>query len=94
MATDAVTRREVLRKLDQLPPEDLVELALFIDFLVFKEQRQPRPDGPLPAVEDSDAETLLPGSLTARFQGFVRSPIPVAELLEDYELALMEDTEP
>ena len=89
MSAGSVTRQDVLRKLDQLPPEGLTELALFIDFLAFKERRPPRRKAQHPAAGGSAAEALLPGSATARFRGFVRSPISVAELLDDYELTLM-----
>ncbi len=58
MSTGSVTRQDVLRKLDQLPPEGLAELALFIDFLTFKERHTPQRQAHRPAVRGSTQERL------------------------------------
>jgi hypothetical protein len=58
MSAGSVTRQDVLRKLDQLPPEGLTELALFIDFLAFKERRPPQRKARRPATSGSAQERL------------------------------------
>jgi hypothetical protein len=42
MSTQVVTKDEILRSLDELPAEKLVDVQQFIEFLRSKAQRRPR----------------------------------------------------
>jgi hypothetical protein len=42
MATEMVTKDDVIRALDELPAESLVEVRRFVDFMRFKAQSRPR----------------------------------------------------
>lgn len=89
---DTSIRQQTQTLLDQLPPEGLEELAQFIEFLVFKYHldRAPIASPSTPAA----ASLRVPAdSLTAHFQGFIQSPLTVAELSTAYELDLMGDEE-
>jgi len=46
MATEIVTKDDVIRALDGLPAESLAEVRRFVDFVRFKSKRRP---APLPA---------------------------------------------
>ena len=42
MATEVVTKDDVIRALDELPAESLVEVRRFVDYVRFKTQSRPR----------------------------------------------------
>jgi hypothetical protein len=75
--------------LAQLPPDGLEELARFLEFLSFKYHLQL---SPAPSANTATSENLE-DSLTAQFQGFVQSPLNVAELNEAYEQYLTNEDE-
>jgi hypothetical protein len=87
---DSTIHQQTQKALTLLPPEGLEELAKYIEFLLFKYK-------PIQPSEPSTAEpissSVSPDSLTARFQGFVQSPLKVAELSAAYEFNLMGDDE-
>ena len=89
---NAPVRQQVQQMLKDLPPEGLNELAQFIEFLQFKYQAAP-PSGIKKTNEDSTSTNVPGNSLTARYKGFVQSPLSVAELTTAYELTLMGDDE-
>lgn len=82
--------RQTQKVLALLPPEGLEELAQFLEFLLFKYQLAQQPQ---PSTSEPVSSSVSPDSLTARFQGFVQSPLKVAELSAAYELDLMGDDE-
>lgn len=83
-------RQEAEQLLDQLPPEGWAELKGFIELLGLKYKLK----SPLTSDKAVAFQSNLPAdSLTARFQGFVQSPLRVAELSQAYEFELMGDDE-
>jgi hypothetical protein len=89
---DTSIRQQTQTLLDQLPPEALEELAQFIEFLVFKYHLDRAPIAS-PSTPTAASLSVPADSLTAHFQGFIQSPLTVAELSTAYELDLMGDEE-
>lgn len=87
---DTSIRQQTQIILDQLPPEGLEELAQFIEFLVFKYHLDRAAS---PSTPTAKSLSVPADSLTAHFQGFIQSPLTVAELSTAYELNLMGDEE-
>jgi len=87
---DISIRQQTQQLLEELPPEGLDELTHFIEFLYFK-YRLTFP--PTPSTSAPVSSEIPSDSLTARFRGFVQSPLSVAELAAAYELHMMGDDE-
>jgi hypothetical protein len=83
-------RQEAEQLIEQLPPEGLAELIGFIELLSLKYKLKSPITSKTPA---SPQVHIPPHSLTARFRGFVQSPLKVAELSLAYELDMMGDDE-
>ena len=87
---DISIKQHVQQLLDELPSEGLRELLWFTEFLQFKYRLANLSE----SINDSAADQGVPSeSLTARYKGFVQSPLSVAELNTAYELSLMDDDE-
>jgi hypothetical protein len=83
-------QQQARKALVQLPPEGLEELAQYIEFLLFKYRLTNSSDS---AAAESISSDMPADSLTARFRGFIQSPLTVAELSEAYELDLLDHDE-
>jgi hypothetical protein len=83
-------KQQAQQLLDQLPPEGLEELLKFIEFLQFKYQLT---FPPISAKSPATDQEIPRDSLTARYQGFVQSPLSVAELTAAYEFSMMDEDE-
>jgi hypothetical protein len=73
---DSTIHQQAQRASALLPPEGLEELAKYIEFLLFKYQSTHPSE---PSTAEPISSGVSPDSLTARFQGFVQSPLKVAE---------------
>ena len=83
-------RQQTEEILTELPPEGLSELVRFIEFLRFKYLGST----PVQATAKPASPPDIPAdSLTAQYQGFVQSPLTVAELSTAYEFSLTDDQE-
>jgi hypothetical protein len=87
---DISIKQQAQKLLDQLPPEGLRDLLWFIEFLQFKYQIASPLESTTPSATDQEVPS---DSLTARYRGFVQSPLSVAELTAAYELSMMGDDE-
>ena len=87
---DISIKQQVQQLLDELPAEGLRELLWFTEFLQFKYQLATFPE---PVIPSSSDRTIPPESFTARYRGFVQSPLTVSELHAAYEVSLMGDDE-
>ncbi len=83
-------QQQTLQILEQLPPAGLTELAQYMEFLRFKY----RPKVVARATPKMKGQLEIPpDSLTARFRGFVSSPLSVNALATAYEFYVMGDLE-
>jgi hypothetical protein len=70
--------------MSNLPAVQMTEQGLLLPRQLFESL------GEIKVVQKDDCILIKPKNMTARFEGFVRSRIPVEQLHQDYELSLLE----